>query len=396
MIAFVCHPYHRGGVTSWIREAVDAAPAMGLEVRLVTVSPVRPFISGKHRPAMVDFVQSKSSVVAAPAGLFFELGTFEYRVAVYRKLIEKNIPPGWMLIPSDDEACWAACAQLANTYKVIGVLHSDDDYYYNVLHTYKRYLAGATGVSNRIVAKAAMGSLPCTTIPCGIDTTQYSPVEKGPLMVWVGRLEERQKRVSDIVPIAKAIQQSLPHWRIEIYGHGEMDGWLAEQLAMHGITNVYLKGWQDGRTIAAAMGSAKILLQTSAFEGMSVAVIEALASGCVVVSSEVSGVEDLKHEAAFKNLVYLFEVGNVMQAVNKIAEAANNWNTDLQTLAMEVAKERFSIESCMNQYLDFGNGLALPETVMQQEVFWPLLQLKSRVVTAGRWLKYILHQQLSK
>ena len=389
MLVFVTHPYHRGGVTSWIRDAFAACHRQQLAAALITVAPSSPFISGKGRPAMVEFVQPQQGMFASPADYRFELGSFDARVAAYQSLISKHIPAGAVLIPSDDDACWAACCTLAHLYPVIGVLHSDDPHYYALYQQYGPYLAGVVAVSGRILRKAAPALLPAAVIPCGINMEQFVPGEKQQRILWVGRVEEEQKRVSDLVPVCRELLRTHPGWTVEVYGHGDRLPWLAAEKERLGLANLILHGWQDAAVIAGAMQSASVLLQTSNYEGMSVAVMEALASGCAVVSSRVSGVEDLEHLEAASGVVNLYEVGNISEAVSQLVQIIGNHSPAVPDRARALAEQHFSIPGCVAAYESFSQTLKPASKALTFR--FPLARrIGSNLLAATRLIKYKL------
>jgi glycosyltransferase involved in cell wall biosynthesis len=353
MLAFVTHPYHRGGVTSWIKDAFLECKQKGISAALVTVAPSKPFISGKGRPSMVEFVSMKDGLYAGRADFRFELGLFDARVRVYQTLIRKNIPEGSVLIPSDDDACWVACCSLADLYSVVGVLHADDPHYYQLHKEFGDYLAGVVGVSNRILKSASPVLIPASVIPCGINMDHFQPGVKHKRILWVGRVEEEQKRVSDVVKVCEQLLKTHPEWTVEVYGHGDRLPWLENEKTRLGLANLILHGWQDAATIANAMSHASILLQTSNYEGMSVAVMEALASGCAIVSSRVSGIEDLEFAESATGLVRLYEVGAVSEAVSQLESVIQNWQPTVASKAREVALNHFSISNCVASYQSF-------------------------------------------
>ena len=68
-IAFLCHPYHRGGVTRWMADAAVAAARRGAQVWFVTIEPSKPFKSAGGREPMVELQAKKQglSLNLAPA-----------------------------------------------------------------------------------------------------------------------------------------------------------------------------------------------------------------------------------------------------------------------------------------------------------------------------------------
>jgi glycosyltransferase involved in cell wall biosynthesis len=137
------------------------------------------------------------------------------------------------------------------------------------------------------------------------------------------------------------------------------------------------------------MGRAAVLLQTSNYEGMSVAVMEALAAGCAIVSTRVSGVEDMEQEPAASAVVKLYNIGDTAQAAQYLRALLQEASPAIAGQARDVARQFFSIDQCVQQYLQFSNALA----PAAQALAWqarPAQALWSRLLATLRYIKYKL------
>jgi len=148
-----------------------------------------------------------------------------------------------------------------------------------------------------------------------------------------------------------------------------------------------LLGWKNKDEIAGLMANASVLLQTSNFEGMSVAVMEALASGCLVVSTRVSGVEDLETDAEAQNVVLLYDVGDVATGAQLVSKCLNLTDPVLLLQARAIAAKYYSIEGCMQAYRLFYDqlqpgtkALPLPDKIKET--------VKSMVLGNVRYLRW--------
>lgn len=392
MIAFVCHPYHRGGVTSWMKNAYVESKKNDYSSFFITVVPKIPFLSAGNRPNMVSFVEIKEGVYYKRVGIDFELGNLDYRSSIYRKLILEKVDAGSILIPSDDEACWKACCQLADKYKVIGVLHSDDPTYYDLYEKYNKYLSGAVSVSKRIrsYVSGSNDSLPHTVIPCGIPLAEFHIKAKFQNVIsWIGRVEEEQKRVSDLPKISEELKQTINDWEMHVYGDGGPLKELKSKTKETGLDkNLYFHGWTPINQIKEHLSHSKILLQTSNFEGMSVAVMEALASGCIIVSSKVSGVEDLADDPDAKDIVYLYPVGNIDLAKKQLMQALSDHHPERPNQARKLAEKHYGIDSCLKAYQRFGYKLEVNNQAYPKSKSQRLNNVLSHLLARLRYLKF--------
>ena len=103
-----------------------------------------------------------------------------------------------------------------------------------------------------------------------------SPREKENAILYVGRLEETQKRVSRVVEAWKKLSARFPNWRLDIVGDGPDRASYEEQAK--GIDRIAFHGFRDPSEFYA---KSKILLLTSDFEGFGLVLVEALAAKCV-------------------------------------------------------------------------------------------------------------------
>lgn len=347
-IALVCHPYHRGGVTTWMTDFFKEGRRKNSDIDFVTLYPKKPFASATDRPTILSLLGVSEGVFFKEVDLFFEFGTFSFRIDVYRELILNNVPRGSVLIPSDDEAIWAACASLAGDYVFLGVLHSDDEKYYRLANINKKYVSAFISVSERIKNNLNVGK-PVVVIPCGIPINNFNfSIQKKNIVVWIGRLDENQKRVSDIISFAKKMAEEIPDWKFYVVGEGHEFTWLQEQIILNNLGNhLFLKGWKDSKYISKILSECAVFLQTSNFEGMSVAVMEALASGCKILSSRVSGIEDLEKSVG---LVSVYPVGAIDIAFEEFKKLIQTNSLDMAEKAFQLAKINFSIETCFLRY----------------------------------------------
>lgn len=125
-------------------------------------------------------------------------------------------------------------------------------------------------IRKRSVTKSRVISNPLTLTPilCAKEN----------VILYVGRLEETQKRVSRVLDIWRELSGRLPEWRLEIIGDGP-DRARYEQMSAE-IPRVEFKGFQSPSEFYA---KAKILLLTSDFEGYGLVLVEAMASKCVPI-----------------------------------------------------------------------------------------------------------------
>jgi len=128
----------------------------------------------------------------------------------------------------------------------------------------------------------------------GPDGTVHSAIHcepSDPLVGWVGRLTaiKAPSLFLDCVPLVK---ESLPATHFVIVGGGELRSECEQRLGREGLRDsVALLGWR--RDLPKIYAGLDVVVCTSINEGTPVALLEAMASGRAIVSTDVGGVRDL-------------------------------------------------------------------------------------------------------
>lgn len=136
------------------------------------------------------------------------------------------------------------------------------------------------------------------TILNGIDTNKFCCTHRSSLdpskALTVGLVARfrPQKRVDRWVEVAKAIHDKNPAIQFIMVGDGPDDGMLREKIASHGMAGIIELPGKLNDTFAAYRRM-DIFLLTSDFEGLPLALLEAMSCGCVPVVSNVGGIKQL-------------------------------------------------------------------------------------------------------
>lgn len=110
-------------------------------------------------------------------------------------------------------------------------------------------------------------------------TLACAPAAKENVVLYVGRLEEMQKRVARVLDIWRRLAPRFPDWRLDIVGDGPDRAALETQAA--DLPRVTFHGFCDP---APHYAHAKFLLLTSDFEGFGLVLVEAQSAGCVPIA----------------------------------------------------------------------------------------------------------------
>lgn len=160
-------------------------------------------------------------------------------------------------------------------------------------------------------------------IPNGIDKNKFKLMKKKKRILVVARLFEN-KGVQDILDalnnneLKRKLRESK--WKVGIVGEGPYRQFLENKAKENDLNDlVEFHGWIDNNSkkMKEFYGKAKIFISASYFENMSIVLLEALASGCKVIASNVGGNPEVVEKDD------LFEVGDVKRLSEKIIQEIN-------------------------------------------------------------------------
>ena len=117
-----------------------------------------------------------------------------------------------------------------------------------------------------------------------------------PLLVFVGRLDQ-QKDPLLLIDALKLSVAAVPNLYLAIVGDGVLRSRVEEVVRVHGLTTqVHFLGVRPPLEIAEILRAADLYVLCSAYEGMPIALLEALATGLPVVCTDVGEVRLVVHD----------------------------------------------------------------------------------------------------
>ena len=130
-----------------------------------------------------------------------------------------------------------------------------------------------------------------TTIPQGVSTSsQFANQESVTRLVYVGRLEQRQKRVHDMIQAVLDTMRDHPHIEMKIIGDGSCREAVQRQIEVSGFSDRFqVVGFIDPDRVQSYLLDTQILVLLSDFEGVPGAVMDAMACGVVPVCLRTPG-----------------------------------------------------------------------------------------------------------
>jgi len=164
--------------------------------------------------------------------------------------------------------------------------------------------------------------------PYGVDVGGLGSLARlprgGPLrIVWVGRLEQQQKRVDDLPGIVAELDRLGVDYVLRIVGDGPQRVQTLRALApwLKNGRVVYAGVLPATELGAKAYAQADVLLLTSSWETGPIVIWEAMAAGVAIVTSRYvgSGLEDALHH---EQNCLVFPVGDTAQAARQLGQLA--------------------------------------------------------------------------
>lgn len=222
----------------------------------------------------------------------------------------------------------------------------------------KSSLVVANSEGLRKLAKEFMPDLDVRVIPNGIDTSQFYPPEKRSFrepvkLLTVGRLISR-KRTDLLIKAVDCAQKAGLSVHFTIVGDGNLLKSLQKLVDELGISpNITFAGRVSSERMPRLYRDNDILIMSSVHEGMSNAMLEAMACGLPIITTGCEGVEEL-----------ISDNGVVVEtdSANEIAEAIGKLAKDKQMCTqMSIASRKraalFSWKSMAEEYLNHAREI---------------------------------------
>jgi len=245
----------------------------------------------------------------------------------------------------------------------VGILHSDDPFYWGLVDEFLKgswqfrvsaVVPVSTFLESEISSIAASRGVVVRRIGCGVaipeETSQ--PPDKVFRLVYLGRLIEEQKRSSDVAGALCEVVRRNPNLEAWIVGDGPARNAIERILEQKEMASrVRLMGRLDNQQIYGLLAQCHALVLLSDYEGLSVSMLEAMATGVVPICLDMrSGTrEALRH--GINGLIVKDRAEDFFTSVAMLQSDLGRWR-ELSIAARETVSERYSIENCAQQWLD--------------------------------------------
>jgi len=245
----------------------------------------------------------------------------------------------------------------------VGVLHSDDPFHWGIVDEFINghpdfRLSAVVPVSNflesQVTSTAAARGVIVRRIGYGVPIPAKAAEFSDSVfrLLYIGRLVEEQKRISDVTNAFCSVTQIIPHLEAWIVGEGPAKREIEDIIREKGMgTRVHLLGPVDNAHIYDVLAQCHSLVLLSDYEGLPVSVLEGMATGVVPICLDTrSGVrEAIEHEV--NGLIVKDRAADFFAAVRGLQSDPAKWR-QLSLEARDTARRRYSIEECARQWTD--------------------------------------------
>lgn len=185
----------------------------------------------------------------------------------------------------------------------------------------------AVGVAKRVAPRRKF-----TLVHYGVDVDYFKKIYEGrknlsdreTSVITVSALKA-QKRLNYFLQIANCLSGELPRIKFYIIGDGPLRGQLKKRIEALGLEEkVILTGWN--KDVYPFYHKASLFVLTSLWEGLPVALIEAIISGIPVVITNTGGVLDIAENNKQGKVVELDDLKRMPVICKDLLRNYNHWN----------------------------------------------------------------------
>ena len=348
-----------GGPVTWLMRLLPYLKQTGFEVSCLIL-----FHKGNTGPLYEHLVKNDITVQKSSF-----LSTTEDNIKWILDCLQKNTPHIFvpnLVVPAYYACKWAKKAGIIT----IGISHSDDPFYHAIqkefIGGHKSFrLDGMICVSKvleqQLLKSKNVSKVKIKRIPYGviIPDSKAKRDDNTFRVIYVGRLAEQQKRISEVTRSFCEMTQKISGVEAIIYGDGpdkiNVENILNQQQIK---TPVSLGGNIPPDQMIDKLLKAHVIVLLSDYEGLPISILEAMACGVVPVCLDMrSGITELIKNGKTGYIVddraeHFIETIKKLKANNQIWE-------QMSLNAKKLIKENFSLQISCNGYSSFFNDFKI-------------------------------------
>lgn len=215
-------------------------------------------------------------------------------------------------------------------------------------------IACSEGLKNR--ALSFLPSVSIDVIPNGVDCERFSPAEKDPKrqplkLLTVGRLSVT-KRIEMLIEAVELIDKEGLDVHLSVAGGGGLEDHLRQMIGRKGLGRmIEMTGRVEPENMPEKYRQSHIFVSATMQEGMSNAMLEAMASGLPIVTTRCEGLEELISDNGI--VVEQPTARAIADAVKDLACDAEKY--EQMSRSARTSAERFAWKSVAQEYLNCYN-----------------------------------------
>ena len=345
-------PGFTGGPNSWLRRILPDFKKAGIECRILF------FIDGNSSERCPCWRDLHGQGFACDV-LLGEKPMFD-RIRWLLSEVAKE-PPDIFVTNLSPVGLYAGRWMKEAGIPTVGILHSDDPYYRSVLQKFvfgnaSERLTSLICVSDFLTEYAHSFGATETTIHCipyGVPIPERVavPPQETMQLIYVGRLVEEQKQISQVTAAMCRAVKEIRNTEAIIYGNGPNKPNAAKIIARQGNgLPIKLGGEIDNSQIQNVMLSAQVLVLLSDYEGLPIALMEAMACGLVPICLDIrSGIPELIEDGVTGLLVKDRNDGFI-EAVKRLRDNPQLWQKISQQTRAKIV-DSYSHNSCTQKWV---------------------------------------------
>jgi len=245
----------------------------------------------------------------------------------------------------------------------IGMIQSDDLGPYETLKLYQQYIGAVGGVSRRIIstlkADSVLGTKKIGDVRYGVAMPPLRKKraifcgQRALRILYCGRIVEEQKRISLLPLILKDLDKAGLNYEMTMAGKGvELNKMVDLLQPWVRRKRVHITGGLDQKAVSQTMSKHDIFILFSDYEGLPLALLEAMAHGLVPVVSDLGqDFRDLLHGTGGK-LVNPKATKNYARAILEVAKRPERFFKN-SILCQQNCRNDYSIEAMTNRWIGF-------------------------------------------
>jgi glycosyltransferase involved in cell wall biosynthesis len=179
-------------------------------------------------------------------------------------------------------------------------------------------------------------------------------IEAAGVVIYVGRLEAVKNPLSLVQAWEQAVRK-LPGWRLLFLGEGPLEGELRATVERRGLAgSITVAGRRAD--IADWLGASDIFVLCSIREGLSNALIEAMAAGLPAVCTQVSGVDELVCEPGAGIVVPHNDIAAFSDALVRLGRDCDD-RVRMGKVGRNLVEDRFACDAIARHHVELYKSL---------------------------------------